>query len=84
MRIGAEASQFHLLALTRLDCQGVGIYPLIRRNVGGFGGISEDVEDCGLVDDRQEGHCRNNLLEDVPNLRLDLGFWFGWFRLWRA
>ena len=56
MNIRAEATQFHLLALTRLYSQRIRIYPLIRRDVSRFMGICEDVEHGRLVDDGQKCH----------------------------
>lgn len=51
MNIRAEATQFHLLALTRLYRQRIRIHPLIRRDVSRLMGIREDVEHHWLVDD---------------------------------
>jgi len=57
MDIRAEVSQLHLLALTRFYSQRIGIHPFIRRDVGRFMSIHENVEHRWLVDDRQKCHC---------------------------
>jgi hypothetical protein len=51
VNIRAKTSQLHLLALTGLNSQRIGIYPLIRRDIGRLVGVYKDVEHGCLVDD---------------------------------
>lgn len=76
VNIRGKAPQLHLLALAGLDCQRIRINPLVSGNLGRLRGIGEDVEDCWLVYNWQEGHTRHDLLENGPNfcLYLFLGF----------
>ena len=74
VHVRAEAPQLHLLALARLDRQRVRVHPLVRGHVRGLRCVREDVEHRWLVDDRQERHRRDDLLEDVAYFCLDLRF----------
>jgi hypothetical protein len=72
MDVSAEAPQFDLLALARFDRQGVGIYPLVRGDISRFRSVGKDIEDCRLIDDRQEGHSRHDLFQNISYLCLNL------------
>jgi hypothetical protein len=67
MDIRAETPHLDLLALARLNSQGVRVNPLPSRYICRLGGICQNVEDCRLVDDGQVCHHRNNLLENRPD-----------------
>lgn len=56
VNICAEAPQLHLLTLTGLNSQRIRVHPLIRRNVGRFVSVNEDVEHGWVVDDGQKCH----------------------------
>lgn len=71
VHVRAEAPQLHLLALARFDRQRVGIDPLVGRHVSGLRCVRQDVEHRRLINHRQEGNCRNNLLENVADFCLN-------------
>lgn len=52
MHVGAETPKLNLLALARLDGQGISVDPFVGGYVGGLGSICKDIEHGRFVDDR--------------------------------
>lgn len=77
MNIRTEAPQLDLLTLARLDSQWIGIHPLVCRNVCRFRRVRKNVEYRRLIDDREECDGRHDLLQNIPDFGLYLGFRFG-------
>lgn len=76
MHICAEAPELDLLAFARLNRQWVGVHPLVCGNVGRFRRVRQYIEHSRLLDDGEEGHRGDDLLEDGTDFCLNLGFGF--------
>ena len=77
VHIRAEAPHLHLLALARLNRQGIRIYPLASGNFCRVRGVCEDIEHRGFLDDGKVRDHGDDLLEDSAYFGLYLGIRLG-------